>query len=46
MQHASTKDFFRGFLDGLSVDLHATEPDELNEQGLRERVQNMVEGRR
>jgi len=42
MQHASTKDFFRGFLDGISVEVHVTEPDELDESTVRERVGNMV----
>lgn len=42
MQHASTKDFFRGFIDGLSVDLHVTDAEDLNEAALREQVANTV----
>ena len=38
MQHASTKDLFRGVLEGVSVELHATDPADMEEAVVRERV--------
>ncbi len=43
MMFASTKDFFKGFLDGIGAELQATEPSELTEAEMRERVsQNLT----
>ena len=42
MQHASTKDLFRGMLEGVSVELHATDEAELSEASVREQVANTV----
>jgi cofilin len=42
MQHASTKDFFRSMLDGLAVEMHATDKADLGEDILREKVKNTV----
>jgi hypothetical protein len=42
MQHSSTKDFFRSMLDGLAVELHATDRGDLGEATLRERVSQTV----
>ena len=38
MMYASTKDFLKGFLDGVNSELQATEPAELGEEDMRERV--------
>lgn len=38
MMYASTKDFFKGFLDGIGAELQANEPSELSEEEIRERV--------
>eukprot|EP00775_Hariotina_reticulata_P006288 gene6288-6524_t len=38
MMYASTKDFFKGFLDGIGAELQANEPSELSEGEIRERV--------
>lgn len=38
MMYASTKDFFKGFLDGIGAELQANEPSELSEDEIRERV--------
>ena len=38
MMYASTKDFLKGFLDGVGAELQATEPSELGEDEMRERV--------
>jgi hypothetical protein len=42
MQHASTKDLFRGLLDGVSVELHATDLADLSEDAVRDQVANTV----
>jgi Cofilin/tropomyosin-type actin-binding protein len=42
MQHASTKDLFRGLLEGVSVELHATDAGDLAETIVKERVANTV----
>lgn len=42
MQHAATKDLFRGMLEGVSVELHATDEAELSEASVREQVANTV----
>ena len=39
MMYAATKDFFKGFLDGIGAELQANEPAELSEEELRLRVQ-------
>lgn len=38
MMYASTKDFFKGFLDGIGAELQANEPSELSEEEMKERV--------
>lgn len=38
MMYASTKDFFKGFLDGIGAELQASEPAEISEDEIRERV--------
>ena len=38
MMYAATKDFFKGFLDGIGAELQANEPGELSEEELRLRV--------
>ncbi|KAF6260986.1 actin-depolymerizing factor AdfA [Scenedesmus sp. NREL 46B-D3] len=38
MMYASTKDFFKGFLDGIGAELQANEPSEISEDEIRERV--------
>jgi cofilin len=38
MMYASTKDFFKGFLDGIGAELQANEPSELSEEEIRDRV--------
>ena len=38
MMYAATKDFFKGFLDGIGAELQANEPAELSEEELRSRV--------
>ncbi|KAI8470585.1 MAG: actin-depolymerizing factor AdfA [Monoraphidium minutum] len=38
MMYASTKDFFKGFLDGIGAELHATDDSELSEEEIRSRV--------
>lgn len=38
MMYASTKDFFKGFLDGIGAELQANEPSELSEEEMQERV--------
>jgi hypothetical protein len=43
MMFASTKDFFKGFLDGVGAELQACERDEIREEDMREKVgQNMT----
>jgi len=38
MTYASTKEFFKTLCDGVGAELQATEPGELAEEGMRERV--------
>ncbi len=38
MMYASTKDFFKGFLDGIGAELQANEPGEISEEEIKERV--------
>ena len=42
MMYASTKDFFKGFLDGIGAELQANEPSELGEDEMRERVESTM----
>eukprot|EP00892_Ulva_mutabilis_P007639 jgi/Ulvmu1/5247/UM022_0040.1 len=42
MQHASTKDLFRSMLEGIAVDITATEKPDLAEAVLREKVKTTV----
>ena len=38
MMYASTKDFFKGYLDGLSIELQASELDDITEQVISDTV--------
>ena len=42
MQHSSTKDFFRSMLEGIAVEGHATDKEDLGEKALRDRVATTV----
>lgn len=42
MQHASTKDLFRSMLEGIAVEMNATEKGDLSESTLREKVKTTV----
>lgn len=42
MQHSSTKDFFRSMLEGIAVEIHATDKGDLGEANLRDRVSQTV----
>ncbi|KAK9837037.1 hypothetical protein WJX84_011626 [Apatococcus fuscideae] len=42
MMYASTKDFFKGFLDGLSIELQASEPDDVTEENIEESVRSVL----
>jgi hypothetical protein len=42
MQHASTKDLFRGLCEGVSVEIQATDAQDLAENTVRERVASTV----
>jgi cofilin len=42
MMYASTKDYFKGHLDGLSVELQASETDEITEQEIEEAVRSVL----
>ena len=38
MMYASTKDFFKGYLDGLSIELQASDMDDITEQVISDTV--------
>ena len=40
MMYASTKDFFKGFLDGLSVELQASDVADISERDAAEAVRS------
>lgn len=42
MMYASTKDFFKGFLDGLSVELQGSDLADITEQDVAEAVRSTV----
>ncbi|EIE20340.1 actin depolymerizing protein [Coccomyxa subellipsoidea C-169] len=42
MMYASTKDFFKGFLDGLSVELQGSDLGDISEQDVAEAVRSTV----
>ncbi|KAG2492042.1 hypothetical protein HYH03_009771 [Edaphochlamys debaryana] len=42
MMYASTKDFLKSYLDGLGAELQATDPKELAETEMRERVHQAI----
>ena len=42
MMYASTKDFFRGHLDGVAVELQASEPSDLDEGEVAAAVQATI----
>lgn len=42
MMYASTKDFFKGHLDGLSIELQANEHDDITEEAIGESVKSVI----
>lgn len=40
MMYASTKDFFKGFLEGLSVEMQASDVGDITEQDVSEAVRS------
>ncbi|KAK9842215.1 hypothetical protein WJX81_000934 [Elliptochloris bilobata] len=42
MMYASTKDFFKGFLDGISVELQASDLDDITEKDIADAVRSSV----
>ena len=38
MMYASTKDYFKGYLDGLSIELQASDLDDITEQVIGDTV--------
>ena len=42
MMYASTKDFFKGHLDGLSIELQASEHDDISEGAITESVKSVI----
>ncbi len=40
--YASTKDFFKQHLDGIGMELQATDEDELEEDKMRDRVREVL----
>ena len=42
MMYASTKDFFKGFLDGLSVEMQANDVGDISEKDVSEAVRSSI----
>ena len=42
MMYASTKDFFKGYLDGLSIELQGSELDDVSEQEASTSVRSSI----
>ena len=42
MMYASTKDFFKGYLDGLSIELQGSDLDDVSEQEANAAVRSSV----
>ena len=42
MMYASTKDFFKGYLDGLSIELQGSDLDDISEQEASSAVRSSV----
>ena len=42
MMYASTKDFFKGYLDGLSIELQGSDLDDISEQEASTAVRSSV----
>ncbi|KAL3161384.1 hypothetical protein ABBQ32_010275 [Trebouxia sp. C0010 RCD-2024] len=42
MMYASTKDFFKGHLDGVSIELQANEHDEITEDAIGDAVKSVI----
>lgn len=38
MMYASTKDFFKGFLEGIGAELQANDASEISEEEIKDRV--------
>lgn len=42
MMYASTKDFFKGYLDGLSIELQANDLEDINEEAIADSVKSVI----
>ena len=42
MMYASTKDYFKGFLDGVAVELQGSDLDDITEQSVAEAVRSTI----
>ena len=42
MMYASTKDYFKGFLDGVAVELQGSDLDDITEKDVAETVRSTV----
>ena len=42
MMYASTKDFFKGYLDGLSIELQANDLDDITEEAISDAVKSVI----
>lgn len=42
MMYASTKDFFKGHLDGVSIELQANEHDDITEDAIGDAVKSVI----
>lgn len=42
MMYASTKDFFKGYLDGLSIELQANDLDDITEDAICDAVKSVI----
>lgn len=42
MMYASTKDFFKGHLDGVSIELQANEHDDITEDAIGDSVKSVI----
>ena len=42
MMYASTKDFFKGYLDGLSIELQANDLEDITEESIGDAVKSVI----
>lgn len=42
MMYASTKDFFKGYLDGLSIELQANDLEDITEEAISDAVKSVI----